>query len=439
MPAACDGTGDAHDDAPVLELGSDAEREAAEALRLAERLVAARADTEAAAQLRIALEKDPRNLHARLLLARVLVSARKDEEAVTELRAYLERRPRDEEAWSLLGTTLHVLGRLDEAEQAFRKLVELAGRDADAWYGLGRVLYAKADYDGAVQAFSRAERWRASRADIRSELGLALLAQGHPEQSEAKQRDVLERDPNYVIAHVRLGDAILAQSDARADEAVAAFTAAVDLAPRDAVAALQLYRGLRIAAAHGNETAAGESDRRFRRVLELHEHVQMPPGTGAPHRAPRDVDAAERTLREALAAAPDDLALRRRLAELLHAAGHADEAVAEYEAVLAGGVRDTALLAAAGAAHLASGRLERAVELLGEAVQFPDVTPLARRLHAWALLRADRRDEAQAACERLLAADPSDRLVHAIHGLALVRADRLDEGLTEIAAAGWLR
>jgi tetratricopeptide (TPR) repeat protein len=63
-------------------------------------------------------------------------------------------------------------------------------------------------------------------------LGLALMADGQPEEAMAEYRKALEYEPGFPAAHNNLGIALLGEG--RADEAIAEFEAAIAAAPRNA-------------------------------------------------------------------------------------------------------------------------------------------------------------------------------------------------------------
>jgi tetratricopeptide (TPR) repeat protein len=401
-------------------------------------LLAADAPADAEPHLRRALELDAEHEAARRLLAHVLVDRRRYEEAVPLLRSLLADHPEDGALHAQLTEALHVLGELTDAEAAYEAWLAVDGRSDEALFGLGQVLYDQGRYEDAVRAFRKAEKRRSGRADVRSELGLALQALGRLPDAEAKQRDALERDPRNAEAWFRLGDVVSRQGDARRAEAVDAMRQAVRLDPRHVHAQLFLYRLLRQGVLAGDTDLDAEAQRRWRSVLRFHGPRQLGRRAGAP-RLPDAGGKRIRRLRERLQEAPDDHDARRELAGRLHAEGALDEALVEYEALLEAGVDDSALQAAAGGAALGTQRSVRAIELLEPAARADDGPVSARRHLAWALLLADRADDARHVYASLVAAAPDDVLAHCGHGLALMRLDRLDEGLREIAEAGWLK
>lgn len=426
-------------DVPDLAVEADSEaREAHDAVRRAERLLAAGAPEDAEPLLRRALEIRPGDAAASRLLAQVLVDQRRYADAVPLLRELLAASPEDNALHSELTEALHVLGDLPAAEAAYTAWLDVDGKNDEALFGLGQVLYQLGRFDAAVRAFRRAEKRRASRADVRTELGLALQALGQLEEAEVKQRDALERDPRNAEAWFRLGDVISRRSEARRGEAIDAMRQAVRIDPRLAHAQLYLYRLLRQEIQAGDGEVAAEADRRWRSVLRAQTPRQLGPRDGAPR--VRDTSGkAERRLRDRLGESPGDVAARRALAELLHADGAVDEALAEYSTLIDAGAGDAALLAAAGAAALASGRWQLAVTWLERSAADAAAPPDVPRRLAWALLGADRPEDALARYDELLAAPPDDVLLRTGRGLALLRLDRLDEGLQDVAAGGWLR
>ncbi len=424
-------------DVPDLDVPTDGGIAVAVELRRAERLIAAGADEEAEPVLRDVVARDPDRVEAWTLLGTVLVEARRYVDAVPVLERSLQLDAADLVARRRLAECHHLLGDLPAAEAAYQAWAQRDERNEDALYGLGQVLYLRGDAAGAVKTLRKAERRRGGRADIRSELGLALQSLGKLEESEAKQRDALERDPTYAIAWFRLGNVIAEQDPTRLDDAIGAMERATQEAPRMIHAHLYLYRLLKLAEQAGNVTAAEAAETRWATVLRLHGRKQLARVGLGGRRVPSGT-AAERRLRRVLEADPADALSRAKLARLLHGERRLDEALEQYDVLLDTDTPDAAVIADAGTARLVDGDLDAALELLQNAVARDPSLPGAARLLGWALLRADRVDDAEIALGKALEARPDDRLASLALGLAWMRDRRLDAGLHAIARAGWL-
>jgi tetratricopeptide (TPR) repeat protein len=124
-------------------------------------------------------------------------------------------------------------------------------------------------------------------------LGLALMADGQPEEAMAQYRKALEIEPGYPGAHNNLGIALLGEG--RVDEAVAQLEAAIAIAPRDAES-------------HNNLGLA------FRRQGKLAEALGQ---YGA-----------------ALEIKPDDLLTNFNMGNACLQAGRVDDAIARYQKAL---------------------------------------------------------------------------------------------------------
>lgn len=111
-----------------------------------------------------------------------------------------------------------------------------------------------------------------------------------------------------------------------------------------------------------------------------------------------------RALRAAADAAPDNLALRKLLADLLLERGLAGEAAAEYEAALARAPEDPALRLGLARAYQRGGRHAAALDLVEALLAGPNPPLEARTLHARLLLETGRGPEAMAEASRALEA-----------------------------------
>jgi AAA+ superfamily predicted ATPase len=114
-----------------------------------------------------------------------------------------------------------------------------------------------------------------------------------------------------------------------------------------------------------------------------------------------------RALRDALAVSPENVPLRRHLADMLSSVGRFEEAAAEYRAAAAQAPHDDGLRLALGRAYMQAGNAPVAFVIVEELLKAPRVPPEAHRLHCRLLLGANRYDQAAAAYRRAVEADPS--------------------------------
>src|SRR5215469_9108462 len=94
-----------------------------------------------------------------------------------------------------------------------------------------------------------------------------------------------------------------------------------------------------------------------------------------------------RALREALRLSPENVPLRRHLAETLMGLGRAEEAEQEFRSALPLAPDDTELKVGLANAFAQQGKNTHALVIVEELVKHPDVPPRAYLLHARLLLR----------------------------------------------------
>src|SRR5262245_59731313 len=98
-------------------------------------------------------------------------------------------------------------GRLAEAGTIYRHILTYAPTHTQTWYALGVVTHQSGDYAGSAEAFERALASNPDWAEALSNLGLALLSLGKPDEAAARCRRAVELQPNLVEAHYALGRA----------------------------------------------------------------------------------------------------------------------------------------------------------------------------------------------------------------------------------------
>ena len=115
-----------------------------------------------------------------------------------------------------IGQQLLAEKRLKRATVQFRKLIKLDPEFADAHFNLGLALTAQNQWNQASVCFERAleltdKTEEAQRARIHGQLGKVFLHQGEIENAGLHFEHALMNDPEFVIAHVGLGDVAVIQ------------------------------------------------------------------------------------------------------------------------------------------------------------------------------------------------------------------------------------
>jgi len=136
----------------------------------------------AVAELRLALDHDPRFTRAAHMLAYLHAAREQFDLALPLLEQTVSLRPRDADAWYNLGFARDRAHDPAPAIEAFREAVRLSPRLDLAWYGLGRCHAALDQLDDAVKAFEEAARLQPMKGHAWYELGLV-----HHRRHDAEQ------------------------------------------------------------------------------------------------------------------------------------------------------------------------------------------------------------------------------------------------------------
>lgn len=340
------------------------------------------------------------------------------------LRHVLELHPDDNAVLDMLGAIALARGEAREGEPLLRRSVERDPDSAAARYRLGLGLLALGDRENGLRELAQATQLQPGQERYEYALALGLLRSGqHAEAVAAAQRlQALWPDRNEPL----LLEGIARASALDTEGASAAFERVLARSPGDpaasgGLATLDLQQG-----------RPDKARSRYRAVLEQH------PGHGATllELAALELrldnpEAARRALEQAVAADPEALEPRLRLARLLGREGRHAAALELLEAVHARHADDVQLIALLGAAKTALGDAGG-----GRAAyrRLLDLDPKsATGLYGYASACAAGSDDAglRAALRPALAADPGNALAQAL----LARLQELAPG--EAAARAW--
>ncbi len=215
-------------------------------------------------------------------------------EAGRECNKALDADPRVVEAHYLLGKVYREENRLDRAEQAFSGAVKLDPHYAGAWVALGMVQTQREKYGPALESFNQAISVSPNNASAYFGRGQLYVKQGQLDRAVKEFNMSLYKNTNNPAVHLALGKAFDAQGDNVA--AVKEFQEAIKLKPEDPEPYIDL--------------AANFENR-------------------------GDLDSSIAKLRAGLKVIPNDPTLRLLIGNANLHAGRYDEAVADYQAVLA--------------------------------------------------------------------------------------------------------
>lgn len=150
----------------------------------------------------IALQPDLATAHNNL--GAVLLGQAKYEAATSSFERALALRPDMAQALENLGKALHHLRRFDEAVACLRKAITLAPGFAQAYCSLGNSLLALGRDEEAMQAVAAARDLAPEDEATLVALGIVLQALGKFEDARNLDADILQRNPDHVVAHYGL-------------------------------------------------------------------------------------------------------------------------------------------------------------------------------------------------------------------------------------------
>ncbi|NJM74088.1 MAG: tetratricopeptide repeat protein [Scytonema sp. RU_4_4] len=148
------------------------------------------------------------------------------DQAITCYQKALQIDPNYAGAHNSLGAPLFAQGKLDQAITFFQKVLQI---------DLNYTKLPKIELFGIKLPIGLAfeqiipSKTTSFYADVHTNLGLALSAQGKPDQAIASYRKALQIDPNHANAHNNLGNALSAQG--KLEDAIASYRKALQIDP----------------------------------------------------------------------------------------------------------------------------------------------------------------------------------------------------------------
>jgi tetratricopeptide (TPR) repeat protein len=163
----------------------------------------------------------PESAAAHLTAAQMLIRVNLDEAAAAELKRALDKDPRLPQARFLLGQIALFRGRLEESAEWTRAELDVNPGNAMAWYQLGDVHVRQARWDEAIVTLQRSLWLNPFYSGPYILLGRAYVKTGQTATAEGMLRRGIQYDPNNRTAHYMLAQ--LLQQLGRHDEAKAEF------------------------------------------------------------------------------------------------------------------------------------------------------------------------------------------------------------------------
>jgi tetratricopeptide (TPR) repeat protein len=185
------------------------------------------------------LEKNPNNGPLQFTLGKAFVMTKRYEEAVPALMKSLALKPDQAGAHFYLGIVHSSMGQDDEALKEFVAEIPISPNE-DAAYSNAAALYEKqGKLDEALEYYKKAAEANPKRADLHASMAGIYEKKGNKTAAEAEYKALADIDPNNAaVTWYNIG--ALAKNNDRNEEAVRAFTKAVELDPNYAVAHREL-------------------------------------------------------------------------------------------------------------------------------------------------------------------------------------------------------
>jgi tetratricopeptide (TPR) repeat protein len=344
-------------------------------------------------------------------------------------------------AYGEVGSLLLAANYIDAAEPYYLHAQALEPQEMRWPYYLGHVYMAKPDAARAIASFEQARRLRPDDVATLVWLGKVYLDQGHAESATPLFSHALAIDPHTVAAMYGLGQAALAARDYAG--AAQRFEQVLAADPRASIAHYPLslaYRAM-------GETAKAEAHLRQQGRVEVGPpDPLMTELRGLLHGSANeqalgvraleggDYATAVAHLRQAVALAPDDPALRQKLGTALSLSGDPAAALAEFEDVVRRSPDFAPARYSLGVMLAANGRTAEAIEQLAAAVRSDPSYTDARGQLAATLARGGQFDRALAQYKELLAIDPAQPDAQFGYAMTLVGLRRYREARAALAA-----
>ncbi|WP_165772137.1 tetratricopeptide repeat protein [Niveispirillum lacus] len=156
------------------------------------------------------LARQPGMAHAHDALGLVWQAKNKDEAAILSHQAAVTADPTLLSGWVNMATALRSRHRFAEAVAALRKAQAIDPNRVEVWAGLGYALFRSHDVAGAEAALARALTLEPGYAPVLIDMSRIRVIQGRSQEALALLDQVLDTDPDNVLAranraHLRLG------------------------------------------------------------------------------------------------------------------------------------------------------------------------------------------------------------------------------------------
>ena len=229
--------------------------------------------SEAEAQSRSFIAREPESSEGHFLLGMILFRQGRATESLAEYTEGAKYHDPDAKDLKVVALDYVLLNDYPNAEKWLTKSIAWDPSDAEAWYYLGRTKYAENRFEEAIAAFEHCLRLENRNVKAKSNLGLSLAGLGRTEQAEAVYREAIAWQAEWKVKlaepYIDLGDLLLDQN--QTEDAIVALTQAQVIAPEEPRVPELLGRAL----SRQNKFAEAR--------IHLEKAVKLSPGSAADH------------------------------------------------------------------------------------------------------------------------------------------------------------
>jgi tetratricopeptide (TPR) repeat protein len=421
---------------------------------------------QALAKLRELIEKQPKEMPARLLSARLLVADGKLDEALEQAQSITKDDPNSKvagDAYFLIGSIHGARDRYDDATKAFEEVLKRETQPLPALIALSALQLQARDAAKATTYAQQALAIQPKNPNARALLVRIAIAQGNMTKAREELASLQKEFPSSPAVLKLQGAQLLAEK--KLDAARAAYAKAAQLAPNDIEAAgglapndlltgkgkdavAQIEARLKTTAptssflilaaqTYGASGNVAKAEEMLKKAIELDPaRLQAYTMLGTLYLGQKRIADAKEQFQEIVNRNPKSVAAHTMLAMLLEFEGKTLEAEQAYQRVLA--INPRAPVAANNLAWIlvASGRnLDQALQLAQAAQQQLTDEPHVNDTLGWIYYHKDMAPQAIRHLESSIKVDPSDPTVHYHLGMAYLKDGQRDKARKELERA----
>lgn len=168
------------------------------------------------------IEKNPKDVEARIRLANLYIGENMNTEAKLELEQVLKLNKNHIAGLTLLGTVYQTQGQDSKAVTYYKRAVAAAEKTEfkslniylyEAYYRLGSIYIKQKSYDKAIEVLKKDSELNPMDSDLLYQLGLAYLKKGDADAAILEFSEALKFVPNFAEAYYGLGQAYEKKGD----------------------------------------------------------------------------------------------------------------------------------------------------------------------------------------------------------------------------------